>query len=243
MEESPAYERMDWISLDNFLTTHPALKKIARWFLEHPDERVTADQFSAAYAQPTSWLDLKGLAIHKVLTPLDARGAVVEMPFVIDGTTVFRFNRKLQRLVEDVLAKVKPGRARKRFIPNRRRRATPAGAAGKAGRCCQRGNLVGGSPDGELPFAQRLHPRQLDREAQPCGRGRGDGAVGAHGNFRINEVFLPIAPAGADIAGEGEVRQRREGDVVGAPNAAFEHAATPDRHARLLGGGMHLERG
>ncbi|HWG38131.1 MAG TPA: hypothetical protein VN690_10475 [Terriglobales bacterium] len=109
MEESPAYERMDWISLDNFLTTHPALKKIARWFLEHPDERVTADQFSAAYAQPTSWLDLKGLAIHKVLTPLDARGAVVEMPFVIDGTTVFRFNRKLQRLVEDVLAKVKPG--------------------------------------------------------------------------------------------------------------------------------------
>jgi|GEM_PF-1316138 len=109
MEESPAYERMDWISLDNFLTTHPALKKIARWFLEHPEETVTAERFSAAYAQPTSWLDLKGLAVHKVLTPLDGRGALIELPFVIDASTQFRFNRKLQKLVEDVLAKVKPG--------------------------------------------------------------------------------------------------------------------------------------
>ncbi|MGH9482954.1 MAG: hypothetical protein ACRD1L_12780 [Terriglobales bacterium] len=109
MDDSGAYERMDWISLDNFLTTHPALKKIARWFAEHPDELLDAEQFSAAYGQPASWLDLKGLCIHKVLTPIGANGAMVRLPLVIDGSTRFRFNRALQKLTEDVLAKNKPG--------------------------------------------------------------------------------------------------------------------------------------
>ena len=109
MEEDGAYERMEWIGLDNFLTTHPALKKIARWFLEHPDALVTAEQFSAAYGQPTGWLDLKGLTIHKVLTPLAPDGKLVALPFVIDASTRFRFNPKLTRLTTDVLAKTKPG--------------------------------------------------------------------------------------------------------------------------------------
>lgn len=108
MDADGQYERMDWISLDNFLTTHPALKKITRWFLEHPGEQLNAEQFSAAYGQPTSWLDLKGLAIHKVLTPFDAAGRMIALPFVIDATTSFRFNSSLAKLAEDVLAKLKP---------------------------------------------------------------------------------------------------------------------------------------
>ena len=102
------YERSDWIGLDNFLTTHPALKKIARWYMEHPEAALTAAEFSAQYGQPTSYLDLKGLAVHKVVTPLDAAGAVINLPFRINAETRFRFNRSLQKLVEDVLAKVKP---------------------------------------------------------------------------------------------------------------------------------------
>jgi len=109
MDDTGAYERMDWISLDNFLTTHPALKKITRWFLEHPEELLNAEQFTAAYGQPTSWLDLKGLTIHKVLSPINPAGELISLPFVIDASTRFRFNRKLQKLAEDVLAKVKPG--------------------------------------------------------------------------------------------------------------------------------------
>lgn len=109
MDEAGAYERMDWISLDNFLTTHPALKKITRWYLEHPEDLLDAAQFTAAYGQPTSWLDLKGLVIHKVLTPIDPQGELITLPFVIDGTTRFRFNLKLKQLAEDVLAKIKPG--------------------------------------------------------------------------------------------------------------------------------------
>jgi hypothetical protein len=109
VDETGAYDRMEWIALDNFLTTHPALKKITRWFLEHPGETLTAEAFSAAYGQPTTWLDLKGLAIHKVLTPVGPDERVIELPFVIDATTRFRFNRKLEKLAADVLAKVKPG--------------------------------------------------------------------------------------------------------------------------------------
>jgi hypothetical protein len=109
VDETGAYDRMEWIALDNFLTTHPALKKITRWFLEHPGELVTADEFSAAFGQPTTWLDLKGLAVHKVLTPVAPEGRVIALPFVIDATTRFRFNRKLEKLAADVLAKLKPG--------------------------------------------------------------------------------------------------------------------------------------
>lgn len=108
MSDAPAYDRSDWISLDNFLTTHPALKKIARWFCEHPEVSLTAADFSAQYGQPVSWLDLKGLAIHKVLTPLDARGEMVGLPYVINEHTRFRFNPSLRKLTEDVLAKIKP---------------------------------------------------------------------------------------------------------------------------------------
>jgi hypothetical protein len=103
------YDRYDWISLDNFLTTHPALKKITRWFHEHQEELLTADEFSQKYGQPHSWLDLKGLVIHKVLTPVDPQGSYIDLPFRIDGTTRFRYNPKMQQLVQDVLAKVKPG--------------------------------------------------------------------------------------------------------------------------------------
>ncbi|MGH9490214.1 MAG: hypothetical protein ACRD2F_15270 [Terriglobales bacterium] len=103
------YERMDWISLDNFLTTHPALKKIARWFFEHPDELLTADAFAEKYGVPATWLDLKGLVIHKVLTPLDPSGEIITLPYTIGADTRFRLNHSLAKLVEDVLAKTKPG--------------------------------------------------------------------------------------------------------------------------------------
>ncbi len=103
------YERMDWISLDNFLTTHPALKKISRWFFEHPDELLTADAFAEKYGVPATWLDLKGLVVHKVLTAIAPDGAIITLPFEVGETTRFRFNRALSKLVEDVLAKTKPG--------------------------------------------------------------------------------------------------------------------------------------
>ena len=48
---------------------------------------------------------------------------------------------------------------------------------------------------------------------------------------RLDQVGLVVALAGGDVAGQREVRQAREMDVVGAADAALEHAAVPHRNA------------
>ena len=47
----------------------------------------------------------------------------------------------------------------------------------------------------------------------------------------LDDVALPVALAGRDIAGQHEIRQRGERDVVRAPDAGFQHAAAPHRDA------------
>src|SRR5580700_7512802 len=47
-------------------------------------------------------------------------------------------------------------------------------------------------------------------------------------NFRIDDVFLPVAFGGGDGSGQAEVLQRGKRDVVGAADAGFEHATAPD---------------
>src|SRR5215469_17302357 len=52
------------------------------------------------------------------------------------------------------------------------------------------------------------------------GRGENlDGAFGRDGYFGLNDVFVPIAGAGGNVAGQGKVRERGHGDVVGAADA------------------------
>src|SRR5580692_7972727 len=53
-------------------------------------------------------------------------------------------------------------------------------------------------------------------------------------HFRLDDVFAPVAAAGRDVAGQGEVRQRRHGDVVCAADAGFQHASAPDGNGFLL---------
>src|SRR5437870_2472715 len=50
-------------------------------------------------------------------------------------------------------------------------------------------------------------------------------------HFGSDDVALPISLAGRYIAGHNEIGQRRERDVMRAPNAGFEHAAAPDGDA------------
>ena len=56
---------------------------------------------------------------------------------------------------------------------------------------------------------------------------------------RHDDVALPIALARRDVAGQHEIRQRGERDVVRAADARFEHAAAPDRDAVRLGDIVH----
>ena len=60
------------------------------------------------------------------------------------------------------------------------------------------------------------------------------GAVGRDGYFGGDYVLVPVAGAGGDIAGERKIGKCGHGDVVGAANAGFEHAATPDRDIQFF---------
>src|SRR6267143_1778651 len=62
-----------------------------------------------------------------------------------------------------------------------------------------------------------------------CG-GDGNRATGRDFDGRIDEVFFPIAFAGGNVARQSVAGQGRDGDVVNAPDAAFQHAAAPDRN-------------
>ena len=55
---------------------------------------------------------------------------------------------------------------------------------------------------------------------------------GLHGG--PDDVPLPVALAGRDVAGQDEIGQRRERDVVRAADARLQHAAAPDRNAGRL---------
>ena len=48
---------------------------------------------------------------------------------------------------------------------------------------------------------------------------------------RNDDVLLPVALAGGDVAGQDEVGKRGERDVVGAADAGLEHASAPDGDA------------
>ena len=58
-----------------------------------------------------------------------------------------------------------------------------------------------------------------------------DRAVGGDLDRRLDQVGIEVALARGDVAGQREVRQRRQVDVRGAADARLEHAAVPHRDA------------
>src|SRR6267378_2116746 len=72
-----------------------------------------------------------------------------------------------------------------------------------------------------------------------CG-GDGNRATGRDFDGRIDEVFFPIAFAGGNVARQSVAGQGRDGDVVNAPDAAFQHAAAPDRNVVRQAEGLDL---
>src|ERR1700723_977120 len=84
--------------------------------------------------------------------------------------------------------------------------------------------------DGEL-----LDEVGADLVAAPGRVGNGNFAGRRNGDLGLDDVFTPVAPGCGDIAWQGEVFQRREGDVMGAADARLEHTAAPDWDAALLG--------
>src|SRR2546425_2756974 len=56
---------------------------------------------------------------------------------------------------------------------------------------------------------------------------------------RIDDVFLPVAAAGGDVARKGEAGESGKGNIVGAADSGFEHSAAPD--GDFLGGTIFLD--
>src|SRR5262245_10262131 len=61
-----------------------------------------------------------------------------------------------------------------------------------------------------------------------------DGAPRSGFDGWLNDVLLPIAFARGDVAGEYEIGEGGERDVVRASDAGFEHAAAPNGNTRSL---------
>src|SRR5260370_20930282 len=73
--------------------------------------------------------------------------------------------------------------------------------------------------------------------------GHTDGAFWRDLDFRLDDVFGPIAAARGDVSGQREIRQRGHGDVVRAADAGFEHATAPDRGGFRLAEMVDAARG
>src|SRR5438270_13318675 len=61
-----------------------------------------------------------------------------------------------------------------------------------------------------------------------------DGAPRRGFDSGLNDVLLPIALAGGDVAGQHEVGEGGESDIMRAADAGFKHATAPDRDAGRL---------
>src|SRR2546425_13002526 len=55
----------------------------------------------------------------------------------------------------------------------------------------------------------------------------------------IDDIFVPVAAAGGDVAGKGEAGESGKGNIVGAADSGFEHSAAPD--GDFLGGTIFLD--
>src|SRR5450759_3984266 len=90
-----------------------------------------------------------------------------------------------------------------------------------------------------FPHRDAAHEIQIDLVAETGFVAQRDGAVRRGFDGGPDDVPLPVAPAGGDVAGQHEVGQAGERDVVGAPDAGLQHAAAPDRDAGGLGDIVH----
>src|SRR5258708_8852845 len=112
--------------------------------------------------------------------------------------------------------------------------ATEMAMAGVPGRLSFAVGGATGSSQPDFIYRAALDQIEARREADARSVGNAYGALRRDANFRLDDVFAPIAAAGGDIAGERKIRQRGEGKVVGEADARIEQPAAPHRHLGML---------
>src|SRR5712692_11293041 len=82
---------------------------------------------------------------------------------------------------------------------------------------------------GELLDA--IQPR---RKTDPRTPRHANRSLRRHRHFRLDDVFMPVTPAGGHVPGQNKIRQRGKRDVVRAPDPGLQHPAAPDRNSVRL---------
>jgi hypothetical protein len=73
-----------------------------------------------------------------------------------------------------------------------------------------------------------LNPIFAHVVADPGLRRHNNRAIGPDLDARLDDVFMKVSLAVGYVARESEVGQGRQVDVVGAPDAAFQHTSAPN---------------
>src|SRR5215472_3934566 len=66
-----------------------------------------------------------------------------------------------------------------------------------------------------------------DLESEPGSLRDVDGATWGDFNLRLDDVLIPVAAAGGNVAGQRKSGKSGHRDVVGAADAGFQHATAP----------------
>jgi hypothetical protein len=86
-------------------------------------------------------------------------------------------------------------------------------------------------------LANRQSVHQISPHLIAAARSIGNSDLARRGdrNFRLNDVFFPIAGGSGYIAGQSEVLQCRQRDIVRAADAGLQHSAAPNGYPARLG--------
>src|SRR5689334_255068 len=91
--------------------------------------------------------------------------------------------------------------------------------------------------ESDQPFfahCELLDAIQPRRKADPGTCGHLNRSQRRYRHFRLDDVFMPVTPARGYIAGQNKIRQRRNRNVVRAPDSGLQHSAAPHRNSLRL---------
>jgi len=97
------FNRDEWLRLDNFCRTHPAIRRVLQYIYANPDRDHTVQSVARESDMAVSFFDLKALFVHKLLTAVDAQGQPIGIAWDLTETARYRLVKDKIRLVQAVL--------------------------------------------------------------------------------------------------------------------------------------------
>lgn len=99
------FHRDEWLRLDNFCRTHPAIKRILQYIYDNPDREHTVQSVARDSNLCVSFFDLKALFIYKLLAAVDAQGRPIPIAWELTETARYRLVKEKMPLIQAVLEK------------------------------------------------------------------------------------------------------------------------------------------